>query len=207
MIYLRLSAAYGPSPRVRGIPLGLARLPLAHRSIPARAGDTEGGTGFQRFDRVHPRACGGYIEQARLAAPATGPSPRVRGIPTGVTAETLPNGSIPARAGDTAEWSRVEAIDEVHPRACGGYAYYVTYLSQQRGPSPRVRGIRDTITLFAAAARSIPARAGDTPSRARLSIWRGVHPRACGGYREITNSAAAVTGPSPRVRGIPDSSH
>ena len=60
-----------------------------------------------------------------------------------------------------------------------------------------------SISACTAAVRSIPARAGDTPTR-NVSAWCiAVHPRACGGYGLKDYKGSQGHGPSPRVRGIP----
>src|SRR5690606_18234801 len=69
----------GPSPRVRG--RGFADGPdrILARSIPARAGERNTGTIGTNVRGVHPRACGGELEEESGPLASQGPSPRVRG--------------------------------------------------------------------------------------------------------------------------------
>ena len=89
----------GPSPRVRGSPgqQGLRR--AAPGSIPACAGKP--GREDPQVDdvRVHPRVCGEAPRVQHNLGPITGPSPRVRGSPTGYDPVCAAAGSIPACAG------------------------------------------------------------------------------------------------------------
>ena len=71
------------------------------------------------------------------------------------------------------------------------------------GSSPRVRGKHDVKRSIFALSGLIPACAGKTSRKTRLSVRRPAHPRVCG---ENLNHAHAVTpdqGSSPRVRGKP----
>ena len=91
----------GSSPRVRGKrrssrpPRGLDGL------IPACAGKTWL-AGKKRHEKgAHPRVCGENFHVSRIAPPATGSSPRVRGKPELVEAYQVESGLIPACAGKT----------------------------------------------------------------------------------------------------------
>ena len=132
---------HGPSPRVRGKhPVSVSRR-VQRGSIPARAGETglaltygiwsrvhPRACGGKRLGRplrpsdrgVHPRACGGNILAYDQATLIKGPSPRVRGKRSPSGADELRDGSIPARAGETALLIRRRRLWTVHPRACGG---------------------------------------------------------------------------------------
>ena len=81
----------------------------------------------------------------------------------------------------------------VHPRACGGNPQQDRLVLSIRGPSPRVRGKPASVSSNTTSGRSIPARAGETPSR--------TDPRACGGNRLASRPTPRLGGPSPRVRG------
>ncbi len=93
----------GSSPRVRGKPRAGMRPRLAHRIIPARAGQTcrpsRNGTG--RTD--HPRACGANQAAGLNAGILGGSSPRVRGKRVDEFENLPPVRIIPARAGQTPE--------------------------------------------------------------------------------------------------------
>ena len=115
---------WGPSPRVRGSPLEVAR-PLPGRgSIPACAGEPQpcpspireaekrvhprvcGGASirvgmpFRRHRRVHPRVCGGAHVSVSPMSATPGPSPRVRGSLVDPHLQAVERGSIPACAGE-----------------------------------------------------------------------------------------------------------
>ena len=49
--------------------------------------------------------------------------------------------------------------------------------------------------------RSIPACAGEPPSRVSLTCWTTVYPRVCGGTVSAVSSFSTLAGLSPRVRG------
>ncbi len=69
------------------------------------------------------------------------------------------------------------------------------------GPSPRVRGKLQWHKGGVSSIRSIPARAGETPSGPCLGSSEWVHPRACGGNCSATLLRRLLESPSPRVRG------
>ena len=89
----------GSSPRMRGTQLLVVRSQVAHRFIPAHAGNT----GVPAIDyvrwAVHPRACGEhgrpFVEHHQDAR------------------------FIPAHAGNTVHSRILSGMDSVHPRACG----------------------------------------------------------------------------------------
>ena len=68
----------------------------------------------------------------------------------------------------------------VYPRACGGTESGHIEKSVGPGLSPRVRGNPDAFAL-ASRLGSIPARAGEPPSRIPRYQSGKVYPRACGG--------------------------
>ena len=93
---------------------------------------------------------------------------------------------------------------QVHPRACGGSAPGPGLWDSAHGPSPRVRGKPFHLKKKPLPHRSIPARAGETPSCRPLRHCSRVHPRACGGSAFQGRFSPFPHGPSPRVRGKPD---
>ena len=111
--------------------------------------------------------------------------------------------SIPACAGEPARPHRQSRPDPVYPRVCGGTPGNPRVRSPAAGLSPRVRGNRGANAFPAAAARSIPACAGE-PSQASApagTAW--VYPRVCGGTMGFRLSKPTRLGLSPRVRGNP----
>ena len=191
----------GPSPRVRGkhsCPGGSGSL---RRSIPARAGETVSFFSPHPSHRVHPRACGGNLNNIGVGEQYLGPSPRVRGKLHGLEGSLEGCGSIPARAGETRSGLFRSSPHRVHPRACGGNVRFKAAVGAQGGPSPRVRGKHRPPRREQAVSGSIPARAGETPRGAPPRPGPAVHPRACGGNVLDTFVASPPKGPSPRVRG------
>ena len=94
----RLSS--GLSPRVRGNPRRLIRMPRRIRSIPARAGEPKAADQDAKADTVYPRACGGTFDQIGLRCQIPGLSPRVRGNLAAMQCLRVQLRSIPARAGE-----------------------------------------------------------------------------------------------------------
>ena len=199
--HLERDSLRGPSPRVRGKPLGVGHLFLGHGSIPASAGETASVRGSAHNERVHPRECGGNKVAEGAVVGVLGPSPRVRGKHLAEVEITAPSRSIPASAGETRGFAPSRTVYRVHPRECGGNAETGTAQRPATGPSPRVRGKRLRGHQHGAHRRSIPASAGETPGPERPHHAVGVHPRECGGNATFTAAAGPANGPSPRVRG------
>ena len=153
--------------------------------------------------RVHPRACGGTLSIALIAAAAAGASPRVRGNPDRAGPGGPRRGCIPARAGEPCRGTTSRSTARVHPRACGGTVLAPRPPAPPGGASPRVRGNPEMLGRGLQDARCIPARAGEPPSAGGRSQARRVHPRACGGTRGSRPSSSQARGASPRVRGNP----
>ena len=195
------SVRRGPSPRVRGKRLLTCSDGTEYRSIPARAGETGQASESRVVEWVHPRACGGNIRCAVRLAFVSGPSPRVRGKRPFTVRRSAGRGSIPARAGETVVRVLANWHDRVHPRACGGNRGAGNASSSPSGPSPRVRGKPVAAIIWSRCVRSIPARAGETSQCSHPSLYRTVHPRACGGNPVAGFVPGKGYGPSPRVRG------
>ena len=110
----------GLSPRVRGnLVRGIAQGP-PERSIPARAGEPHHQRLYLGRQQVYPRACGGTRSTSNDTRPEQGLSPRVRGNRVTSIGHAVPDGSIPARAGEPRLKSADRPIRRVYPRACGG---------------------------------------------------------------------------------------
>ena len=69
------------------------------------------------------------------------------------------------------------------------------------GSSPRLRGTDPHCAPYQFHQRFIPAPAGNSPNRVRLTTSQTVHPRACGEQRSPSAWKFASTGSSPRLRG------
>ena len=136
----RLAAARGRSPRARGRRLR----PEAHRrrtgSIPARAGETWTPPLAPPSLRVDPRARGGDGQIGHERTPEEGRSPRARGRQPESCSSISPNGSIPARAGETWTSCVGAAGATVDPRARGGDSIVGRGMAIGGGRSPRARG-------------------------------------------------------------------
>ena len=127
----------GLSPRVRGNLVRRGKLCAGSGSIPACAGEPDVKPLKSSYQRVYPRVCGGTSQVRGRRSCLRGLSPRVRGnrVPHG--GEHLPQGSIPACAGEPPpDW------------AAGGL-------------SPRVRGNRNGRPGKEGRSGSIPACAGE----------------------------------------------
>ena len=192
----------GPSPRVRGIPTVAWGGAVATGSIPACAGNPERAPPRCFRSRVHPRVCGESGTSVPSLMMSTGPSPRVRGIRRLDLEADLIGGSIPACAGNPRGRSGATASRGVHPRVCGESTVAESIQGSQRGPSPRVRGIRDVALDGGVATGSIPACAGNPRSVIVIRTAPRVHPRVCGESGRPPGSRCRGSGPSPRVRGI-----
>ena len=200
---MRFSAqlTWGLSPRVRGNRLPPAGVEVLDRSIPARAGEPRTGTPAGRWPRVYPRACGGTGALDQRLVALNGLSPRVRGNLERERQDKRWGRSIPARAGEPRLRNRPSAATEVYPRACGGTDHALTRRAIRAGLSPRVRGNHVRRGHRGATAGSIPARAGEPPTRATTHGSCTVYPRACGGTAGAALRFNELQGLSPRVRG------
>ena len=193
----------GLSPRVRGNRCRSSSAISSLRSIPARAGEPRTPLPGPPPTRVYPRACGGTDHQRYPVARRGGLSPRVRGNPTKITAESGRLGSIPARAGEPGLLLQRPRVRRVYPRACGGTQAGVPFQAGVPGLSPRVRGNPSSVSILAISVRSIPARAGEPSIQQWPDFKTEVYPRACGGTPRSGNPKLIFQGLSPRVRGNP----
>ena len=133
----------------------------------------------------------------------TGLSPRVRGNLRDHRLALGQFGSIPARAGEPTPFPENASRWRVYPRACGGTGSGCVVGCRLSGLSPRVRGNQGGFASLPACHGSIPARAGEPTEGAKLTWWRWVYPRACGGTVTLRVSLYRFMGLSPRVRGNP----
>ena len=150
---------------------------------------------------VYPRACGGTVAILPLLFLQTGLSPRMRGNPGGLGTNALPDGSIPAHAGEPRRSAPSPETWGVYPRACGGTVITSTLHVRSTGLSPRMRG---NLFLTSSAGQyfgSIPAHAGEPGTQESWHRPRWVYPRACGGTSTASESHSTSAGLSPRMRG------
>ena len=191
----------GPSPLARGKLDVTAVNYDARGTIPARAGETTPQEPRIGPQRDHPRSRGGNAAVRSARPSVLGPSPLARGkLNTGVCFWHL-NGTIPARAGETAPNDYIELGTRDHPRSRGGNMPWpkTHYLFQ--GPSPLARGKRWLMRLAWMTSGTIPARAGETVSHEAIDPHLGDHPRSRGGNCQRLTVDDRYQGPSPLARG------
>ena len=141
------------------------------RIIPAHAGNSCSRDEYAFTMADHPRACGELvIPCARLDA-VGGSSPRMRGTPRGALVKRLGARIIPAHAGNSGRDRRTLIVVSDHPRACGELAHVIIPENFSHGSSPRMRGTLDVKGCHGYFSRIIPAHAGNSKRRTRLSTW------------------------------------
>ena len=197
----RSSPRGGSSPRVRGTQRGASRRPANRRIIPACAGDAAGRITIEAEITDHPRVCGGRVSKPSRRRAISPSSPRVRGTRRRPGGLLLQERIIPACAGDAPFRSSARPGRPDHPRVCGGRFFMSRIASATSGSSPRVRGTLVGRNQRRAAARIIPACAGDAYPARDPAEKPPDHPRVCGGRSAATSETAPITGSSPRVRG------
>ncbi len=152
-------------------------------------------------EREHPRGCGADDAAGPETGACGGASPRVRGRHEREDERHPLPGSIPARAGPTANVVSRGVPGREHPRACGADRTGGGSSSTVQGASPRVRGRRPCGAANSGRGRSIPARAGPTSTPSSSCGSQAEHPRACGADIRTLACGGLAKGASPRVRG------
>ena len=186
---------------MRGKPYKEAPQIAGLRIIPARAGQTVGGSCNPCSCPDHPRACGANLQEIAGTCPVPGSSPRVRGKRVVRDRVTILPRIIPARAGQTTRGDGITHSRSDHPRACGANYRASPQTNHRNGSSPRVRGKLPVTWFLPLELRIIPARAGQTTARGLSCKGRPDHPRACGANDEPRADWPDSCGSSPRVRG------
>ena len=115
----------------------------------------------------------------------------------------LPQGSIPAHAGEPSFTSSCMGASGVYPRPRGGTVSDSPLLRQIRGLSPPTRGNRETSRGWRRRRRSIPAHAGEPCKQKMIPPPTGVYPRPRGGTPASAISRLTPRGLSPPTRGNP----
>ena len=154
----------GLSPRVRGNRVASYGSVDFSGSIPACAGEPDVVIALVDVIRVYPRVCGGTMKISTPEYSKLGLSPRVRGNHNYVLGDRIPNGSIPACAGEPDNPGVCCNLNRVYPRVCGGTGQPWRMLQPEPGLSPRVRGNLQTHTQQSYLQGSIPACAGEPRS-------------------------------------------
>ena len=170
----------GSSPLARGTRVRHLAHDLDHRFIPARAGNTCRAAPSRRGPSVHPRSRGEHPLELGLTDREAGSSPLARGTPWDRGRPMRRWRFIPARAGNTWASFPSRSTTTVHPRSRGEHGSDGVVNATWAGSSPLARGTRGAGVGAAGGCRFIPARAGNTPSRARAGLTRPVHPRSRG---------------------------
>src|SRR4029077_4492190 len=109
----------GSSPRARGTPRPPCVRSLAHRFIPAGAGNTTMPDTAIARATVHPRGRGEHNGLSSSAPTVYGSSPRARGTRRGTVRTPVGFRFIPAGAGNTPTHHRFRPSLPVHPRGRG----------------------------------------------------------------------------------------
>ena len=173
----------GSSPRVRGTRTRLLHGADLRGIIPACAGNTFRLCSSSSSAWDHPRVCGEHEPGSYTARIFEGSSPRVRGTPDAVCRELRGGGIIPACAGNTFRPRSLFDNAWDHPRVCGEHQGYAIRPICRSGSSPRVRGTPGVRHTPHMPFGIIPACAGNTSRRRRMTT--------------------SSRGSSPRVRGTP----
>ncbi len=138
---------------------------------------------------------------SRRCAARWGPSPRARGAVIRVVGVDGGHGTIPACAGSSStQLSRLPGARD-HPRVRGEQIRSVRVSPPPSGPSPRARGAALPGALVLQHHGTIPACAGSSGERHRVTPSAGDHPRVRGEQRRRLACLPVHWGPSPRARG------
>ena len=108
---------------------------------------------------------------------------------------------IPARAGNTHQWSPDLPVQSAHPRSRGEHVMVFTIKSRIPGSSPLARGTRHHSGQYRGHARLIPARAGNTVWSLGCLIIAAAHPRSRGEHTCAQLRKNHACGSSPLARG------
>ncbi len=130
-----------------------------------------------------------------------GASTRARGNRERMLTEEIPEGRIPACAGEPRAWPLARAARAAHPRVRGGTDTGFDIESEGRGASPRARGNLKVSEAKLLELGRIPACAGEPPLSVRSDSSGRAHPRVRGGTRHGWRFDGQSQGASPRARG------
>ena len=164
-----LAGLSGSSPLARGTLPHIGRGGLSCGLIPARAGNTLGGSARRGSKRAHPRSRGEHSIRRFPLRQYRGSSPLARGTPQGDQVGYLPGGLIPARAGNTRISGASRPGRWAHPRSRGEHRLRMVPGHPRRGSSPLARGTQNIPAPAPVNPGLIPARAGNTFRRKRTN--------------------------------------
>ena len=192
----------GSSPLARGLLAPVLSAVWTGRIIPARAGFTPAAATAKSRRADHPRSRGVYSAPPAGRGARPGSSPLARGLRRRRAQVVAQPGIIPARAGFTGlpPGSRRNLTD--HPRSRGVYRIRRLPPDPPGGSSPLARGLLLGRRRRRAQVGIIPARAGFTPPRFPLAVFRADHPRSRGVYIKTAIFFVGIFGSSPLARGL-----
>ena len=139
-LFLRVRAARGSPPRMRGKPISGLTGVTANRITPADAGKTSLFFPLGILRRDHPRGCGENPLRRGFLAYCLGSPPRMRGKPSKIWSRRHSRRITPAHAGKTFVVRHSKSVDQDHPRGCGENTNRNSRTSHTRGSPPQVRG-------------------------------------------------------------------
>ena len=195
--------SWGSSPHTRGAPDGAGFMTSDGGIIPAYAGSTQDEIANMSGIRDHPRIRGEHKVFSSHLSWIQGSSPHTRGArPDG---QHVPRhaGIIPAYAGSTVSWRRMDRISRDHPRIRGEHYGVRLAITSPRGSSPHTRGARHRVAVEGLQEGIIPAYAGSTTVPFELYIKAGDHPRIRGEHNYNQFLDELDEGSSPHTRGAP----
>ena len=193
----------GSSPLARGTHRVVLLRYFCTRLIPARAGNTWLRFSFQHTPAAHPRSRGEHFMTLPTLLTDPGSSPLARGTHRVVLLRYFCTRLIPARAGNTCQFSGILRREAAHPRSRGEHTPLPCTVGFLPGSSPLARGTRNIEAEAVARVRLIPARAGNTSISLPSHFLRAAHPRSRGEHSSPHSEATRAVGSSPLARGTP----
>ena len=139
----------------------------------------------------------------RILGTGRGSSPLARGLPSGCPGRSRGRRIIPARAGFTRRTIPPPNFGTDHPRSRGVYGRGIEPRYGLRGSSPLARGLLPASPRERGRIRIIPARAGFTTDKTRVTPHTKDHPRSRGVYTQSMVIGRQRGGSSPLARGLP----
>ena len=191
----------GSSPHTRGAPVAGDGVVLLARIIPAYAGSTTCRVVSALARPDHPRIRGEHWELGELGRHFLGSSPHTRGAPFFSMYLLSDSGIIPAYAGSTSTLAPPTVSLRDHPRIRGEHRGIGLSSALDCGSSPHTRGALGEKMAFGTHRGIIPAYAGSTPTRRRLSACHRDHPRIRGEHTASRRKPSRRRGSSPHTRG------
>ena len=151
------------------------------RPIPARAGEPHGIARPRGYVAAYPRPRGGAILRLQDDRIGQGLSPPPRGSPRHTKRRSGLSWPIPARAGEPLTPHDSASLSRAYPRPRGGAHHLAGKLAAAGGLSPPARGSLVQQVCGRRVLRPIPARAGEPPTVAAVTLGFRAYPRPRGG--------------------------